>query len=50
MGLEWMAFTRAHQFPPPDDLASSGALAVLAKPVRMEQLYAALYDAGSPPT
>lgn len=30
---------------PPDDLASSGALAVLTKPVSLEQLYAALYDA-----
>lgn len=34
---------------PPDDLAPSGALAILSKPVRMEQLYAALYDAASPP-
>ena len=35
---------------PPDDLASSGALAVLTKPVRLEQLYAALYDAARPLT
>lgn len=32
---------------PPSDLASSGALAILAKPVRLEQLYAVLYDAAS---
>jgi CheY-like chemotaxis protein len=35
---------------PPNDLASSGAHAVLTKPVRLEQLYAALYDAASPLT
>jgi len=34
---------------PPDSLADSGAMAILAKPIRMEQLYAALYDAASPP-
>ena len=34
----------------PDNLADSGAMAVLAKPVRMEQLYEALYRALSPPT
>lgn len=33
---------------PPGDLASSGAMAILTKPVRLEQLYAALYDAASP--
>ena len=33
-----------------DDLAPSGALAILTKPVSLEQLYAALYDAASPPT
>lgn len=32
----------------PNNLADSGAMAVLTKPVRMEQLYAALYDAASP--
>jgi CheY-like chemotaxis protein len=32
----------------PDSLAGSGAMAVLAKPVRMEQLYEALYHAASP--
>ena len=30
-------------------LADSGAVAVLAKPVGLERLYTALYDAGSPP-
>jgi CheY-like chemotaxis protein len=35
---------------PPADLAPSGALAILAKPVRLDQLYAALYDAASPRT
>lgn len=34
---------------PPDDFANSGALAVLAKPVQLEQLYAALYDAAPEP-
>jgi CheY-like chemotaxis protein len=34
---------------PPDNLADSGAVAVLTKPVPMEQLYAALYDAARPP-
>ena len=32
-----------------DDLAPSGALAVLAKPVSLEQLYATLYEAASRP-
>jgi CheY-like chemotaxis protein len=35
---------------PPDNLAASGAMAILNKPVRLEQLYAALYDAASPRT
>jgi CheY-like chemotaxis protein len=34
---------------PPDDAGSSGALAVLIKPVHLKQLYAALYDAGHQP-
>jgi len=33
---------------PPDGVVNSGALAVLMKPVRLEQLYAALYDAAQP--
>ena len=33
----------------PDNLADSGAMAILAKPIRMEQLYEALYQAASPP-
>jgi len=32
-----------------ETIAGSGALAILAKPVALEQLYAALYDAASPP-
>ena len=32
-----------------DDLAPSGAVAILAKPVSLEQLYAALYEAASRP-
>ena len=31
-------------------IADSGALAILPKPLGLEQLYAALYDAGSPRT
>ena len=33
---------------PPDSLADSGAMAILNKPIRMEQLYEALYQAASP--
>jgi two-component system chemotaxis response regulator CheY len=33
----------------PKDIAGSGALAVLLKPVRLDQLYAVLYDAAQPP-
>jgi CheY-like chemotaxis protein len=32
---------------PPTDLAGSGVVAVLRKPVQLDRLYAALYDAGS---
>lgn len=32
----------------PKEIADSGALAVLIKPVGLDQLYAALYDAASP--
>lgn len=32
-----------------NDIADSGAVAVLAKPLDLERLYAALYDAGTPP-
>ncbi len=32
----------------PQEIADSGALAVLVKPVRLDQLYAALYDAAQP--
>src|ERR1044072_483012 len=35
---------------PPDFLADSGAMAILNKPIRMEQLYEALYPAASPQT
>ena len=31
------------------DLADSGAIAILKKPVKLERLYAALYDAGKTP-
>lgn len=34
----------------PKEIADSGALAVLIKPVGLDQLYAALYDAASPPS
>lgn len=33
----------------PQEIADSGALAVLLKPIRLEQLYAALYEAAQPP-
>jgi len=33
---------------PPNNLADSGAVAILAKPFRMEQLYEAIYHAASP--
>ena len=33
----------------PKDIAGSGALAVLIKPVRLDQLYGALYAAAQPP-
>ena len=33
----------------PKEIAGSGALALLIKPVKLDQLYAALYDAGHPP-
>jgi CheY-like chemotaxis protein len=33
----------------PKEIAGSGALALLLKPVKLDQLYAALYDAGHPP-
>ena len=33
----------------PKEIADSGALAVLLKPVHLDQLYAALYDAAQPP-
>jgi two-component system, chemotaxis family, chemotaxis protein CheY len=33
----------------PQQVADSGALAVLQKPVHLDQLYAALYDAAQPP-
>ena len=33
----------------PKDIAGSGALALLVKPVRLDQLYAALYDAAQSP-
>ena len=33
----------------PKEIAGSGALAMLVKPVRLDQLYAALYDAAQPP-
>ena len=32
----------------PQEIADSGALAVLLKPIRLDQLYAALYDAAQP--
>jgi CheY-like chemotaxis protein len=32
----------------PKDITDSGAVAILAKPIGLEQLYAALYDAASP--
>lgn len=32
----------------PQEIADSGALAVLLKPIRLDQLYAALYDAARP--
>jgi CheY-like chemotaxis protein len=32
----------------PQEIADSGALTVLIKPVRLDQLYAALYDAAQP--
>ena len=34
----------------PKEIADSGALAVLIKPVGLDQLYAALYEAASPPS
>lgn len=34
--------------PPPNEPAVSGAFALLEKPVRLDRLYAALYDAGAP--
>jgi two-component system response regulator MprA len=33
----------------PKEIAGSGALALLLKPVKLDQLYAALYDAAHPP-
>jgi CheY-like chemotaxis protein len=33
----------------PKDIAGSGAIAMLIKPVKLDQLYAALYDAAHPP-
>jgi CheY-like chemotaxis protein len=33
----------------PKEIANSGALAILIKPVHLDQLYAALYDAAQPP-
>ena len=33
----------------PKEIAGSGALALIVKPVRLDQLYAALYDAAQPP-
>jgi CheY-like chemotaxis protein len=33
----------------PKEIAGSGALALMVKPVRLDQLYAALYDAAQPP-
>ena len=30
------------------EVTEAGAVAILAKPVRLEQLYTALYDAGGP--
>jgi CheY-like chemotaxis protein len=33
----------------PKEIAGSGALALLIKPVKLDQLYAALYDAAHPP-
>lgn len=33
----------------PQEVAESGALAVLLKPIRLDQLYAALHDAAPPP-
>jgi CheY-like chemotaxis protein len=35
---------------PPDFFADSGAMATLNKPIRLEQLYEALYHAASPQT
>jgi hypothetical protein len=32
----------------PREIAGSGALAVLVKPVKLDALYGALYDAGQP--
>lgn len=34
----------------PKEVADSGALTVLLKPIRLDQLYAALHDAARPPT
>jgi hypothetical protein len=33
----------------PKEIAGSGALSLLLKPVKLDQLYAALYDAAHPP-
>ncbi|MCA1658486.1 MAG: hypothetical protein LC627_04210, partial [Verrucomicrobiaceae bacterium] len=33
----------------PKEIAGSGALALLLKPIKLDQLYAALYDAAQPP-
>jgi len=33
----------------PKEIAGSGALELLLKPVKLDRLYAALYDAGHPP-
>lgn len=33
----------------PKEITGSGALALMVKPVRLDQLYAALYDAAQPP-
>ena len=34
----------------PREIAGSGALAMLIKPIRLDQLYAALYNAARPPS
>ena len=33
----------------PKEIAGSGAITLLVKPIRLDQLYAALYDAAQPP-